>query len=89
MNNLGPNDCFKLNKDLRNYNVTDQDFLTFYIEFRKMLIEAPDKRFFTICFVGGHGMVKDGAQWVFMNQISEKGFYKTWNIEKVVREWSE
>ena len=61
MENFGPNNCFKLNKDLPTYNVTKNDFVTLDIEFKNMLRNNTDKKFFSIFYIAGHGMCKEGT----------------------------
>ena len=55
-----------------------------------MLTQNPDKWFFQLSITGGHGMNHDGKHWILMNQLDNaKSFYKLYDIEFLVRTWSE
>ena len=85
----GLNRCFVLNKDLDTYDTSMKDFNSVDIEFKKMLKKNPDKRFLQFAITAGHGMCKDGGQWILMNEISQEGFYKMFAVEKTIRSWSD
>ena len=81
---------FKLNKDLDTYNVKIKDFSTVDIEVKKMLKQNPDKKFLQFSITAGHGMCRDGFQWILLNEISSiDGFYEMLAVEKKIREWSQ
>ena len=65
----GQDKLYKLNKDLDTYNVTFKDFNTVDIDFKKMLKQNPDKRILQLSITAGHGMCKDGHQWILVNEI--------------------
>ena len=54
--NLGPDDCFKLNKDLDTYDISWREFQTANQELNKILRKEPEEMFFQITIVAGHGM---------------------------------
>ena len=63
------NRLFQLNKDLDNYNIKIKDFSAVDIEVKKMLKQNPDKKFLQFSITAGHGMCKDGHQWMLVNEI--------------------
>ena len=82
------NRLFKLNKDLDTYNVKIKDFGAVDIDVKNMLKQNPDKRILQLSITAGHGMCKDGHQWMLLNEISNEGFYKMLPVEKTIRNWS-
>ena len=90
MNDNGLNKCFQLNKDIDTYSITMKDFTTMDVAFRKMLKENPDKNYLLLSITAGHGMCRDGGQWILLNEISkDSSFYKMFAVEKTIRTWSE
>ena len=83
------NRCFLINKDLDTYDIKLKDFASLDIEFKKMMKLNPDKRFFQFAITAGHGMCKDGSQWILINEISTEGFYKMFAVENTIRKWSD
>ena len=69
MNDTGHNKCFQLNKDIETYSITMKDFTTMDVAFRKMLKENPDKNFLQLSITAGHGMCRDGGQWILLNEF--------------------
>ena len=59
------------------------------VEFRRILKVNPEKRFLQFAITAGHGMCKDGSQWILINEISREGFYKMLSVEKNIRTWSD
>ena len=53
---LGPNDCFKVNKDLDTYDINMKDLMLVNKELDKILRNEPNEMFFHMTINGGHGM---------------------------------
>ena len=63
------NRLFQLNRDLDTYNVKIKDFNTVDTEVKKMLRQNPDKKILQFSITAGHGMCKEGHQWMLVNEI--------------------
>ena len=58
-----------MNKDLDTYSIKIMDFIGVDIIVKNMLKQNPDKKFLQFSITAGHGMCKDGHQWMLVNEI--------------------
>ena len=83
---LGPNDCFKVNKDLDTYDFSMKDVMIVNKELDKILRNEPNVMFFHITVVAGHGMHHEKSQCILLNVFDKsREFYKLYAIETMVR----
>ena len=64
---LGPNDCFKVNKDLDTYDITMKDLYLVNKELDKILKNEPNKMHFHLTINAGHGMHFEKSQCILLN----------------------
>ena len=89
IDDFGVDDCFIINKDVETYSVSMKDLIKLDKDLRKKLKEGPEKKYFSIFFIAGHGMLRDGTQWLLLNKLDEnQGFYKMYATETEIRKWS-
>ena len=62
INNFGDNDEFIVNEDLMDSkkSITDKQANYFVKKLIRKLNDNPDKTYFGIMFLAGHGLIKDG-----------------------------
>ena len=66
-----------------------KDLIKLDKDLRKRLKGQPDKKFLSVLFLAGHGMLKEGMQWLLLNQFDKNiGFYKMYATESEIRKWS-
>ena len=54
-----------------------------------MLRNDTETKYFGMIFVAGHGMSKEGTQWILLNKFQPKtGFYHLYSTESEIRKWS-
>ena len=64
---FGPNDCFWVNKDLKNNDMQFKELITASVQLVKLLNKHPDEKFFHITFVAGHGMHFEKSHCILLN----------------------
>ena len=68
---FGPNDCFKVNKDLDTYDINMKDLLKVNKELDKILRNEPNEMFFHMTINGGHGMHFEKSQCIMLNEFDK------------------
>lgn len=85
-NFYGINDQFIINKDLDNYNITAADMDKMEANLGVVIKQNPDKKHFILFFIGGHGMLKEGASFMLLNEIDNMTqFYRLYPNEDQIR----
>ena len=85
-NFYGINDQFIINKDLDNYNITAADMDRMEANLVVVIKQNPDKKHFILFFIGGHGMLKEGASFMLLNEIDNMTqFYRLYPNEDQIR----
>ena len=82
------NKCLIANKDLETQNITVKDVNAIEKEVRTLFSSNPKKKVLSFSIISGHGMNKEGTQYILLNAIdNKKGFYKTEGVENRIRTW--
>ena len=86
--NFGPEDMFIVNKDLSNKDksITKKDADALYRYLCNMFEKNPETKHFGLFLYAGHGMIRDGTQYILLNQLDKKaGFYVMHSVELKIR----
>ena len=82
--NFGPEDMFILNKDLtdKEKSITQNQAIKLLRQLCRMMKEQSDTKHFGLFMYAGHGMIKNGTQYILLNQFDKKhGFYYMHPVE--------
>ena len=85
---FGPRDKFKLNKDLEDpeKSITSKDARDLTRSLYALFGQSPETKYFGLFLYAGHGMIKDGLQYILLNELDKnKGFYVLNQVEKEIR----
>ena len=82
--NFGPDDMFIVNKDLtdKEKSITQKEAIHLLRYLSRMMQEQSDTKHFGLFMYAGHGVIKNGTEYILLNQHDEKnGFYVMYPAE--------
>ena len=69
IDNFGPDDKFILNKDLedKDKSITKKDARDLTRSLLSLFMNSPETKYFGLFLYAGHGMIKEGTQYILLN----------------------